>query len=115
MNAEASFFVQPCIPLGTVRPMDLHTARIMFSCLSEARLDGSVIRVSPDILDTFCISSRDGRFVQSVLEAKSQSASARPIADVAAFSMWLVLLTLLDPRISSAKSVATGRSSSLST
>ena len=115
MNALASFFVQPCIPFGTVRPMDLQTARIMFNCLSDARLEGSVMWVSPDILSTFCISSLDGRFVQSVLDANEQSANARPIADVAAFSIWLVLLTLLDPRNSSAKSVAMGRSSSLST
>ena len=90
MNALASRFDQPCIPLGTVRPMDLHTARIMLSCFSEARLDGSVTlppSVGRDvILSTFCISSLEGRFVQSVLEAKSQSAKARPMALVQAFS-----------------------------
>jgi hypothetical protein len=111
MNADASRFVIDWRDAGTVRPIDLQTARIMFNCFSEARFDGSVM-LPPSvcrvvILSTFCISSRDGRFVQSD-EAKSQSARARPIADVAAFSIWLVLLTLFDPRISSAKSVATG-------
>ncbi len=91
MNALASRFVHPCIPLGTVRPRFLHTARIMFNCFSDARLDGSVTLppcVGLEVMrSTFDISSLEGRFVQSVDEAKSQSAKARPMALVQAFSM----------------------------
>ena len=91
INAEASFFVQPCIPLGTVRPMDLQTARIMLSCLSDARFDGSVtlpLSLGLEVMrSTLCISSLEGRFVQSVEEAKSQSAKALPMALVHAFSI----------------------------
>ena len=100
MNAEASFFVQPCIPLGTVRPIDLHTARIMFSCLSEARFDGSVTlppSVGRDvILSTFCISSRDGRLSSDVPQKLCIGKLLKhlPSELVSQFSNELVLFTL---------------------
>ena len=96
MNALASFFDQPCIPLGTVRPMDLQTARIMFSCLSDARLDGSVMRVSPDILSTFCISSLEGRLSSDVPQKLCMGKFDKhlPSELVSQFSKELVLFTL---------------------
>ena len=100
MYCDASRFVQPCIPLGTVRPMDLHTARIMFSCFSEARLDGSVTlppSVGRDvILSTFCISSLEGRLSSDVPQKLCMGKFDKhlPSELVSQFSKELVLLTL---------------------
>ena len=99
MNADASFFVQPCIPLGTVRPMDLQTARIMLSCLSDAKLEGSVTvppSVGREVIRlTFCISSLEGRLSSDVPQKLCMGKFDKhlPRLEVSQFSSELVLLT----------------------
>ena len=96
MNADASRFVMDWRDAGGIFPMDLQTARIMFCCFSEARFDGSVIRVSPDILSTFCISSLEGRLSSDVPQKLCIGKLLKhlPSEDVSQFSKELVLFTV---------------------
>ena len=96
MYADASRLVIPWRFAGGTLPIDLQTARIMFCCFSEARLDGSVMRVSPDILSTFCISSLEGRLSSDVPQKLCMGKLLKhlPSELVSQFSKELVLLTL---------------------
>ena len=99
MNALASRFVMDWRDAGTVRPILLHTARIMFSCFSEARFNGSVIvppSVGRDVMrSTFCISSLEGRLSSDVPQKLCIGKFDKhlPKLEVSQFSSELVLLT----------------------